>query len=248
MPSCAPVIETPIAPATAPPPPPFTGFPRAGLEFLTELAANNTTAWFNAHQHEYSEQLVEPARALVVALAARVHRFEPRVVGDPEVGGSILALERPSGAAAEQRPYLEHLDVWLSVGGSGRECPGFSLRLDPRELTLGAGMHRFSKPFLARYRRAVMDDRDGAALDRAIDAVGAARSCELRGRHFKRVPAGFDSAHPRAALLLHEGLYAAVTAPLPPELARAEFIEHCAAHYTTMAPVVRWLSSLQHAA
>ena len=39
--------------------PPFTGFPREGIAFLTKLKKNNKREWFNEHKPEF-EEYVKP--------------------------------------------------------------------------------------------------------------------------------------------------------------------------------------------
>jgi uncharacterized protein (DUF2461 family) len=43
----------------------FTGFSPETLEFMRSLKANNHKIWFEAHQREYQEYLLQPLRALV---------------------------------------------------------------------------------------------------------------------------------------------------------------------------------------
>jgi hypothetical protein len=64
------------------------------------------------------------------------------------------------------------------------------------------------------------------------------------GRHYKRVPAGYDKEHERADFLLHQGLYAGQELPVPPEAHRTTFPGFCARRYRAMRPVVDWLVEL----
>ena len=123
--------------------------------------------------------------------------------------------------------------------------PGFFFRMFADKLILGAGMHRFEKAHLEGYRRAVLDPRRGPALEAAIDKVKSAGPYEIGGATRKQVPRGFDAGHQRAALLLHEGLWAGYEGKIPAEARSATFIDFCAAHYRAVFPLSRWLLTLQ---
>jgi hypothetical protein len=104
-------------------------------------------------------------------------------------------------------------------------------------------MHRFDRGFLDRYREAVVDPTRGSTLARAVAAVEES-GAEVGGRHYKRVPAGYDKDHERADLLLHQGLYAGLELGVPPETHTPEFQAFCAARYRAMRPVLDWLVEL----
>lgn len=130
--------------------------------------------------------------------------------------------------------------------GPSRERPGYWFRLTPERLILGAGMHHFERPVLERYREAVADSSRGAALRQAADEVARA-GYDLGGRHYKRVPAGYEVPPEREELLLHDGLYAGRELAVPAETHTQEFPAFCAGHYRKLARLVDWLAELTQA-
>jgi uncharacterized protein (TIGR02453 family) len=219
----------------------FAGFPPEVVSFLSELGRNNNREWFNSHRDEYELVLLEPARDFVEAMG---EELGPELNADPRVGGSIMRIARDTRFSRDKRPYKDHLDLWFWHGaGPSRERPGLWFRLTPAQLVLGAGMHRFDPGVLGRYRDAVVDPERGASLARAVAAVEKA-GAEVGGRHYKRVPAGYDKEHERAGLLLHHGLYAGLELPVPRETHTPAFPAFCAARYRTMFPVLDWLVEL----
>ena len=225
----------------------FAGFPEATFRFLAGLAQHNEKAWFDAHRADYEQGYVEPARALVAALGPRLAAIAPAVRFEPRVNGSIFRINRDVRFSKDKTPYKPHLDLWFWEGERrGWESPGFFLRLFAGRLILGAGMHHFSKPQLEAYRSAVLDARAGPALEslrRELERGGHYRPGEPER---KTLPRGYDKAHPRAALLLHESLHATWEGPVPREARSAKFVEWCARHFAALHPVSRWLS--QHVA
>jgi uncharacterized protein (TIGR02453 family) len=219
----------------------FAGFPPELLSFLAELGRNNRREWFHAHREEYDALLLEPARDFVEAMA---DELGPKFNADPRVGGSIMRIARDTRFSRDKRPYKDHLDLWFWHGaGRSRERPGLWFRLAPSELLLGAGMHHFDRELLSRYRDAVVDSARGAKLAEAVATVEKA-GASVGGRHYKRVPAGYDKEHERAELLLHDGLYGGLELPVPREAHTSRFPAFCAARYRTMLPVLDWLVEL----
>jgi uncharacterized protein (TIGR02453 family) len=219
----------------------FAGFSPELLTFLSELGRNNTRDWFQAHRDEYESLLLEPARDFVEAMG---DQLGPELHADPRVGGSIFRINRDTRFSKDKRPYKDHLDLWFWQGaGPSRERPGLWFRLTPTELQLGAGMHYFDRGLLGRYRDAVVDDTSGKKLAKAVAAVERS-GAEIGGKHYKRIPAGYDVGHERAELLLHDGLYAGSSMPVPPEAHTPKFPAFCARRYRAMGPVLDWLVEL----
>ena len=221
----------------------FSGFPRAGLEFLAGLASDNSKRYFDAHRATYEEALLEPARDFVTALGDELkRRVSPGIHADPRVNGSIFRINRDTRFSKDKTPYKTHLDLffWEGVGRS-RECPGFFFRLGPDVLLLGAGMHRFDARRLEAYREAVAADGPGRALESAVAGVTRGGSVQIGGKSFKRVPQGFDPAHQRAELLKHDGLYVWTEAPPSKLVHEAGLVAWCAERSEPLAPVHRWL-------
>jgi uncharacterized protein (TIGR02453 family) len=219
----------------------FAGFAPEALAFLSDLGRNNRREWFHAHRDEYETLLLEPARDFVEAMG---DELGPEINADPRVGGSIFRIARDTRFSRDKRPYKDHLDLWFWHGpGPSRERPGFWFRLAPTQLLLGAGMHRFERGVLDRYRDAVVDPESGARLAKAVAAVERS-GADVGGEHYKRVPAGYDKEHERAGLLLHQGLYAGLELGVPAETHTPKFPAFCAERYREMRPVLDWLVEL----
>ena len=218
----------------------FEGFPPDALRFLRELGENNTRDWFHAHRDDYETLLLEPARDFVVAMGEELRAIGADVHADPRVNGSIFRINRDTRFSKDKRPYKDHLDLWFWEGeGPSRDRPGYWFRLTSEQLILGAGKHRFGDGLRA-YRDAVVDPKQGEALERAVQEIEGAGH-ELGGRHYKRVPAGYEVPPERTSLLLHDGLYAYAELAVPAEAHTSEFPRFCAERWRTLKPVEDWL-------
>jgi uncharacterized protein (TIGR02453 family) len=135
----------------------FSGFLPETVKFLAGLSRNNDKDWFEAHRADYDAYFVEPAKSFVEALAPRLKKIDTSVQAVPAVNGSIMRIYRDVRFAKDKSPYKDHLDLWFWSGKKkGWDASGFFFRLTPKRLVLGAGMHGFPPPVLARYRRAVL--------------------------------------------------------------------------------------------
>ncbi len=226
----------------------FSGFPDGTFRFLRGIARNNNKEWFEAHRADYESCYVEPAKAFVAALGPRLRKVSPTVSFEPKVNGSLFRINRDVRFSKDKSPYKPHLDLWFWEGDRrGWDSPGFFFRMFADKLILGAGMHRFEKAHLEAYRSAVLDPRKGVALVAAIDKIRKAGAYEVGGATRKKVPRGFDPGHQRAALLLHDGLWAGFEGKVPAEARSGAFVNFCAAHCRAVFPVSRWLLSMQNA-
>src|SRR5262249_1074582 len=104
-----------------------------------------------------------------------------------------------------------------------------------------AGMHHFMGKKPDTFRRAVLDDKHGRALEAAVKKVRAA-GYEVFGATRKTVPRGFPADHPRAELLKHDGLWSAFVPASPQPLSSAAFVDSCAGHCKALTPLNTWLT------
>lgn len=221
----------------------FSGFPRAALEFLADLAENNDKAWFQANRAAYEEHLLAPARACVTVLGPRLQALVPNIHAEPKVNGSIMRINRDTRFSRDKSPYRPWLGLWFWQGeGPSRQRPGFYFQLGAETLILGAGTHTMSPVQMKAFRNAVVGEESGPALREIVDALTAGDAFDIGGRHYKRVPRGFDADHPNAKLLLHNGLYAGRAVPVPAALHLPAAVDYCANVYEKMAPLMNWLA------
>ena len=133
------------------------------------------------------------------------------------------------------------MGIWMWEGERKRmESSGFYLHVENKTLLIGVGIKMFPKPLLDRYRQAVVDKKKGAALKRALEKV-AAGGYLIDGQHYKKVPRGYEPAHPRAEVLLYNGLTARIEEKVPDVFYSDAIIDYAYGHYKNMLPLHRWL-------
>ena len=225
---------------------PFSGFSESTIRFLAELSRNNDRAWFEAHGEDFERVVMEPAKAFIEVLGARLRELDPKIQAIPRLRGSIKAMERRMRFPnKETPPYKDYLDLWFWAGQRRAwDNSGFFLRLTPVRLILAAGMVEFQKERLLRFRQHLLDDERGTALEVIVGELRA-EGYVVGGESYKKTPRGIPPDHPRAALSKYSGLFATLDLEHPKELGTPEFVDFSFMHFSRMTPLHAWLVALR---
>jgi len=214
--------EKPVSPAS--PQVSFSGFPDEALEFYEGLEADNSRTYWQARKAVYDAAVRRPMEALLAAL-------------EPELGpAKIFRPNRDVRFSPDKSPYKTHCGAVLTrTGGTGY------VQVSADGLLVAAGYYATGSDQVERYRRAVADDVQGAALVRVVAAVEAA-GYRVEGHRLKTMPRGYAKDHPRAGLLRHRTLYAARSWPPEPWLHTPECAEVVRQGWRDLAPLAEWLA------
>lgn len=219
----------------------FKGFPKEMMQFFEELKANNTREWFNTHKKDYEDFVQHPAREFVIAMGQRLQLVCPGINAIPKINQSLFRLNRDTRFSSDKRPYKTNLGIWFWEGKRKRmECSGFYFHVEGGTLMLGAGIHLFPRELLEHYRDAVIDKKQGPRLREALRKVSES-GYVINGKHYKKIPRGYDASHENAELLLYNGLTAMVESKIPHELFSSAIIDYVFEHFKNMYPVHEWL-------
>ena len=223
----------------------FPGFSRDLISFFQELGGNNEKAWLDQHRKEYQELLMEPAKQFVAAMGDKLRRMSKNIHAEPRVNGSIMRINRDVRFSKDKRPYKTNLAMIFPEGPEfDRARPSFLMQVDTGTLCIGAGLCGFSPKQLEQYRGAVTNPRRGNALKKAMAQAAEAGFDRVGGKHYKRVPRGFDADHPHAELLKHAGLDVGTRRRLPDELFTDDAVDYCVECFEKVRPVHEWLVSV----
>lgn len=168
--------------------PGFTGFPREGLAFFSDLAAHNNRDWFLEHKDVYERACREPMQALVTELA-------------PRLGGAsrISRINRDMRFSRDRAPYK----TYIAAGVGGRY-----ISLSADGLFVGAGLYKPDAAGLRRLRAAIDDGSSGRALQTIVRTLGRKGYDVASHDTLASPPRGYRADHPRIALLKMKDIYA----------------------------------------
>lgn len=219
----------------------FNGFSQEAVQFFASLAMNNDKAWFDAHKKEYETYVKQPAFQFIQSMGARLQDIAPDIQAIPKINQGLFRLNRDVRFSKDKSPYKTHLGIWLWEGKRKRmENSGFYLHLEGDKLLLGVGIYMFPKELMTRYRDAIVDDLMGGRFQKMNETLKK-QGIDLKGKHFKKCPRGYDPQHPNAQYLLYNGLHTGEETTIPAAFFSAELVDYCYKIYKKMLPLHVWL-------
>lgn len=223
----------------------FSGFTKETVSFFRKLKKNNSRDWFEANRHIYDKHVLAPAKAFVSAMGPRLKSISPKIVAAPKVNKSIFRLNRDTRFSLDKSPYKPNLGIYFWEGPLSRmESPGIYVHLEPPAFLLAAGYYVFPDWLIGPYRRAVVHPKYGKELAAILKTIVEGTHFQIAGKHYKRVPAGYDASHPNASLLLHNGLHAWQETSIPEELFSPKLVDYCLEKLKPVAPLHLWCVAL----
>ncbi|GAP54564.1 conserved hypothetical protein [Arthrobacter sp. Hiyo6] len=209
--------------------PTFQGIPAAAAAFYAELEENNNREWWLAHKSGYDALVKEPLSALLAEL-------------EPDFGPAKLFRPFRDVRFSQDNVALQDGPAPFA---STREGVGYYIQLSADGLLVGGGYHSHTPAQLARFRSSVQAPASGEALEEIVTNLAAA-GFAIEGEKLKTVPRGFTKDHPRAELLKHKSLSAAMQLGEPAWLSTPEAREEVARRWELLRPLVEWVG--EHAA
>jgi uncharacterized protein (TIGR02453 family) len=233
---------------------PFTGFTPEAIQFLVDLAENNSREWFQPRKAEYERLLKQPIEELCVALEEQFRARDIPLHADPV--RSPFRIYRDVRFSKDKRPYKTAMAASFAWAGDGGEkadgrshtenvhSSGGYFHFQPGEIYVGGGVWHPDAAWLNAFRRRIVDEYDGyRSIVEAPAFVEAFGSVSDDGESLKRVPTGFPADHPAADVLRKKNVTfgrrladeEALSPRLPETLADA---------YAIATPFMRYLAEL----
>ncbi len=210
------------------------------FDFLSELEDNNSREWFNANKRRYEAHVKNAALAFIRDFEAPLHAVSPHFQAIPKaVGGSLFRIYRDVRFSKDKSPYKTHTGVhFRHEAAKDAHAPGFYLHLAPGEAWGGFGIWMPPNPALNQIRDAIVKRPDEwAEILQGLAVAGM--PCDM-GEALKRVPAGYDKAHPHAEDLKRKS-HAATHAFSEELVVQPDFMDRYAAACQQAAPIMRFI-------
>ncbi len=223
----------------------FQGFYKETVKFFGDLKKNNTKKWFESHKHDYETYVMQPAKAFVLAMGDELRTHVPDIMAVPKVNKSLFRINRDTRFSPDKSPYKTNMGIFFWEGTRPRmECPGFYFHLEPTVLIMGVGLYMFPKYLFDTYRNSVLHAKHGKDLAEIVAKIEKTKGYQIGGKHYKRVPAGFDASHPRAELLLFNGFHAGIETSIPEEFYSKKLVSYCWKKFQPLLPLHSWLVTM----
>lgn len=178
-------------------------FRPAMYAFLRELKTHNNRPWFEANRQRYEDDVREPMLRFIADLGRPLRAISPNFKADARsVRGSMFRIYRDIRFSKDKSPYKTGVGARFphARAGTGESAPGFYIHLEPGDSVGGGGLWH---PDAAALRK-VRDRIVGRSAEwKAVRKTGI----PIEGGALKRVPPGYDPAHPFAEDLKLKDLY-----------------------------------------
>jgi uncharacterized protein (DUF2461 family) len=213
----------------------FDGFDPAALACLAAMPGWSADDYAD-HKTMLVGGLTRPGAALMAEVAGRLD-------ADLTVTarGSVSPLHRDLRFAKAATPrYKDHLLLTAWEGADKKTAPMFWIRVDADRVGFASGIG-FTPDIRDRWREAIGGPPGEDLVERLAVLSRGDRRLDIAGAELKRVPAPYDTEHPRADLLRHTAFQVRWAESVPESVASPEFAGWCADRLTDLLPVHRWL-------
>lgn len=220
----------------------FDGFSKSTFKFFKDLENNNTKEWFQANRTVFEEHVMNPAQEYIMAMGELLKPMCPKIVANPKVDKSIFRIYRDVRFSKDKTPYKTHLGIFLWEGPRKKlGNPGFYLQFDKSKILIAGGLYQFPPELMKPYRDAVSDEKKGAEVAKILKKILKNKSYILGGKHYKRIPRGYDEESPNADLPLHNSLFVYYEGPVPKETHSPKFLDYSLKVFKEMLPLHNWI-------
>ncbi len=214
-------------------------FTAASLDFLKQLALNNSRDWFKAHQEEYENKVRTPALRFIEQIQPDIVAISPRLTAvAKKVGGSLMRPQRDSRFSNDKTPYKTNVGIqFRHFQGKDVHAPGLYLHIAEDGCFIAAGIWHPESKVLNAIRTCIDENPNG--YKKALHIL-TNQGFMMDGDSLSRPPKGFDKHHPMLDELKRKDFIA--LKPIPFErLCQADAARYCAEQFAHCSQLMAYL-------
>ena len=212
------------------------------FKFFKQLKRQNNRDWFQANKERYESLVRDPFLKFIEDFRPRLHKVSPHFIADPRPsGGSLLRIYRDLRFRPDADPYktmaaarFPHA-AWKQV-----PAPGFYLHLESGTSFLAGGLWHPDPETRNTVREAIV--KNPTQWKKATSSKKFKATCELGSEVMKRMPPGYDPAHPLAEDLKRKD-FIAFTNLTDEQVCAADFLNRTTNFVEAIAPLMKFLTS-----
>jgi uncharacterized protein (TIGR02453 family) len=211
----------------------FSGFTPETFRFLADLAENNCKPWFEEHRLIYEEEVLQPIRALAVALTPAMYSIDSQM--DFRANKIVSRIYRDIRFSNDKSPYKTHL--WISfqrLVENWEGFPGYYLEISPEGYQYGMGLYMAKRKIMDDFRARIEYEPDHFK-EMTVDLIGK-HGFTQGGEEYKRplpneLPEYFQTWIQRKSIYLYKNH------PIGQELFSEDFVQLMAKELTLLQPL-----------
>ena len=215
----------------------FTGFTQETFNFFAGLKENNYKPWFEEHKPIYEQEVLQPLKALVLAMTPAMYSIDSQMNFQP--GKVISRIYRDIRFSTDKSPYKTNMWITFQRMVSNWEgFPGFYMEITADCYQYGMGLYMAKKNIMDDYR-AKIEYEPGYFRRMTEDLIGKHRFV-LGGEEYKRLlnnllPDYFQTWIQRKSIYLYK------TCPIGEELFDEGFAQHLFKEFSLLQPLYNFL-------
>ena len=175
------------------------------ISFFKQLAANNSTEWFNANKKKYEQHVKAPFNQLIQEVIDQMKKIDPEIKIEPK--DSVFRINRDIRFSNDKNPYKNYMAAVVSRGGrKDLTWPGIYFHVEANTLSIAGGSYSPPKDDLEKIRKAIVKDpkRVNKLLQdkKFVELYGG-----LGGEKYKVLPADYKAAAEIAPALYNKSFH-----------------------------------------
>ena len=164
----------------------FQGFTPDALQFLVEIRAINSKAWYEANKQRYRDCLLAPFQALVGDLSDFMLSIDPGFVTLPAVDKTISRIYRDTRFSKDKSLYRDNM--WLvfkTPSEDWKESPAYFFEITPTAYRYGMGFYSAAKEFMDKFRGQLREKP--APFLETVSFLASGGSFTVEGEKYKKI-------------------------------------------------------------
>lgn len=175
------------------------------VSFFKDLAANNTTEWFNANKKRYETHVKTPFNELTQEVIDLMKKIDPAIKVQPK--DCIFRINRDIRFSNDKNPYKNYMSAVVSRGGRKEmNHPGIYFQADATSVTIVGGSYNPEKDQLEKIRKAIV--KDPARVNKILAGKKFTELFPQIGEDkYKVLPAEYKAAAEKAPVLYNKSFH-----------------------------------------
>ncbi|SHF38554.1 TIGR02453 family protein [Mariniphaga anaerophila] len=207
------------------------------LQFLGELAENNTREWFEKNRDRYAKSR-EKVLFITEILGNEIRKFDPEVpVLNPK--DCMFRIFRDVRFSNDKRPYKTNFGSFIAKGGRKSQNPGYYFHIEPGKSFVGGGIYmpaaeplKAIRKYIARFPEELTELLNAPEFKSVFP--------EMLDDKLKTAPKGFPKDHAYIHLLRYKSF--AFSAPVSDsKIVSGSFIDEAVNAYKQLHRVNAYL-------
>jgi len=215
----------------------FTGFTKETFDFFAGLKENNHKPWFEEHKPVYEREVLQPLKALVLAMTPAMYSIDSQM--DFRSKRIISRIYRDIRFSNDKTPYKTNM--WITfqrVVQNWENFPGFYMEICADSYQYGMGLYLAKKNIMDEYRSKM--EYETEHFRRTTEDLITKHNFVLGGDEYKRpinnlLPDYFQTWYQRKSIYLYK------VCPIGNELFNEGFAKHLSDEFASLQPFYDFL-------